>query len=235
MERVSVGDRRSDRCAAGDTESLIQRIRARRRARKSRAQRGRALPVAGCPRPRPVRRLALDFPTGDRTILRLDPAGAASGAIPIPSRSYCMRTSNSPWRSPCWRSAPRPRVAQERHAEEDQGQRHDHHRPPRRVDPVLVLRRQAAARRLRDGPVREDRRRGEDRAEDAEARGQVLSSVTSANRIPLMANGTIDLECGSTTNNLERQKQVCVHDHALRHRQPLRREEVVEHQDARPT
>src|ERR1051325_10012143 len=32
--------------------------------------------------------------------------------------------------------------------------------------------------------------------------------VTSANRIPLIANGTIDLECGSTTNNLERQKQV---------------------------
>lgn len=32
--------------------------------------------------------------------------------------------------------------------------------------------------------------------------------VTSANRIPLMANGTIDVECGSTTNNLERQKQV---------------------------
>src|SRR5512132_2351178 len=32
--------------------------------------------------------------------------------------------------------------------------------------------------------------------------------VTSPNRIPLMANGTVDLECGSTTNNLERQKQV---------------------------
>jgi glutamate/aspartate transport system substrate-binding protein len=32
--------------------------------------------------------------------------------------------------------------------------------------------------------------------------------VTSATRIPLMANGTIDLECGSTTNNLERQNQV---------------------------
>ena len=32
--------------------------------------------------------------------------------------------------------------------------------------------------------------------------------VTSANRIPLMANGTIDLECGSTTNNAERQQQV---------------------------
>jgi glutamate/aspartate transport system substrate-binding protein len=35
----------------------------------------------------------------------------------------------------------------------------------------------------------------------------VMNPVTSANRIPLMANGTIDLECGSTTNNLERQKQ----------------------------
>src|SRR5574338_1653957 len=34
--------------------------------------------------------------------------------------------------------------------------------------------------------------------------------VTSANRIPLMANGTIDLECGSTTNNFEREKQVSV-------------------------
>ena len=35
-----------------------------------------------------------------------------------------------------------------------------------------------------------------------------MSPVTSATRIPLMANGTIDLECGSTTNNADRQKQV---------------------------
>jgi glutamate/aspartate transport system substrate-binding protein len=35
-----------------------------------------------------------------------------------------------------------------------------------------------------------------------------LNPVTSATRIPLMANSTIDLECGSTTNNLDRQKQV---------------------------
>jgi glutamate/aspartate transport system substrate-binding protein len=35
-----------------------------------------------------------------------------------------------------------------------------------------------------------------------------LNPVTSATRIPLLANGTIDLECGSTTNNLERQKLV---------------------------
>jgi glutamate/aspartate transport system substrate-binding protein len=32
--------------------------------------------------------------------------------------------------------------------------------------------------------------------------------VTSANRIPLLANGTVDIECGSTTKNAERQQQV---------------------------
>ncbi|HEY6097331.1 MAG TPA: transporter substrate-binding domain-containing protein [Candidatus Deferrimicrobium sp.] len=32
--------------------------------------------------------------------------------------------------------------------------------------------------------------------------------VTSQNRIPLVSNGTVDLECGSTTNNEARQKQV---------------------------
>jgi glutamate/aspartate transport system substrate-binding protein len=33
-------------------------------------------------------------------------------------------------------------------------------------------------------------------------------AVTSANRIPLLVNGTIDIECGSTTNNSDRAKQV---------------------------
>ena len=33
-------------------------------------------------------------------------------------------------------------------------------------------------------------------------------AVTSQNRIPLVQNGTVDLECGSTTNNVERAKQV---------------------------
>lgn len=33
-------------------------------------------------------------------------------------------------------------------------------------------------------------------------------NITSQNRIPLLMNGTIDLECGTTTNNLEREKQV---------------------------
>jgi glutamate/aspartate transport system substrate-binding protein len=35
-----------------------------------------------------------------------------------------------------------------------------------------------------------------------------LNPVTSSTRIPLIANGTVDLECGSTTNNIDRQKQV---------------------------
>ena len=32
--------------------------------------------------------------------------------------------------------------------------------------------------------------------------------VTSQNRVPLVQNGTVDIECGSTTNNLTRQKDV---------------------------
>ena len=38
--------------------------------------------------------------------------------------------------------------------------------------------------------------------------------MTSANRIPLLVNGTIDLECGSTTNNSARAKEV---DFAINH------------------
>jgi glutamate/aspartate transport system substrate-binding protein len=36
--------------------------------------------------------------------------------------------------------------------------------------------------------------------------------ITSQNRIPLLQNGTYDFECGSTTNNLERQKQAAFSD-----------------------
>lgn len=39
-------------------------------------------------------------------------------------------------------------------------------------------------------------------------------AVTSQNRIPLLVNGTIDLECGSTTNNTTRAKDV---DFAINH------------------
>jgi glutamate/aspartate transport system substrate-binding protein len=39
-----------------------------------------------------------------------------------------------------------------------------------------------------------------------------LTPVTSQNRIPLIQNGTIDIESGSTTNNLERQQQVAFSD-----------------------
>ena len=35
-----------------------------------------------------------------------------------------------------------------------------------------------------------------------------FQSVTSQNRIPLVQNGTVDIECGSTTNNATRQKDV---------------------------
>ncbi len=39
-----------------------------------------------------------------------------------------------------------------------------------------------------------------------------LQPVTSQNRIPLVVNGTVDLECGSTTNNEARAKQVAFVD-----------------------
>lgn len=35
-----------------------------------------------------------------------------------------------------------------------------------------------------------------------------MQPVTSANRIPLLQNGTVDMECGSTTNSVARQEQV---------------------------
>lgn len=39
-----------------------------------------------------------------------------------------------------------------------------------------------------------------------------MNPVTSANRIPLVANGTVQIECGSTVNNVERQAQVAFSD-----------------------
>jgi len=39
-----------------------------------------------------------------------------------------------------------------------------------------------------------------------------LTPVTSQNRISLVQNGTVDIACGSATNNLERQKQVAFSD-----------------------
>ena len=45
--------------------------------------------------------------------------------------------------------------------------------------------------------------------------------ITSQNRIPLLQNGTYDFECGSTTNNLERQKQAAFSDTIFRGRHPL--------------
>jgi glutamate/aspartate transport system substrate-binding protein len=35
-----------------------------------------------------------------------------------------------------------------------------------------------------------------------------LRPVTAATRIPMIANGTVDIECGATTNKVERQQQV---------------------------
>ena len=48
-----------------------------------------------------------------------------------------------------------------------------------------------------------------------------------------MANGTVDLECGSTTNNLDRLKQVSFTITHFVTAEPLRVEEDVEPEDGR--
>ncbi len=54
--------------------------------------------------------------------------------------------------------------------------------------------------------------------------------VTSQNRIPLVVNGTVDLECGSTTNDLNRQKDAGFRQHHLRGASAHRREGQLWHQ-----
>ena len=75
------------------------------------------------------------------------------------------------------------------------------------VDPVLLSRRQPAAVGYAMDICHKivDAVKKELKLDKLEVK---LNPVTSSTRIPLMANGTIDLECGSTTNNAERQKQV---------------------------
>ena len=109
----------------------------------------------------------------------------------------------------CWLSlVPGQGAEPRRDPAEDQGQRHHLARPPRVVDPVLLLRRQAAGGRLLARAHAEGGRRRQEGARTCRSWQVKLTPVTSQNRIPLVQNGTIDLECGSTTNNLERQKQV---------------------------
>ena len=93
-------------------------------------------------------------------------------------------------------------------ARQDQAERHHDARLPRVVDPVLVPRRQGPADRLR---LSRSARRSPTTSRRATGRSDLkkqYQAVTSANRIPLLQNGTIDIECGSTTNNSERAKQV---------------------------
>jgi hypothetical protein len=108
-------------------------------------------------------------------------------------------------RGPGLRALPGARPRPGRHPRQDQEDRHDHRRPPRCVDPFSYY---------------DDKQQPVGYAMDICAaiveavKKQVpnlkvnYQLVTSANRIPLMANGTIDMECGSTTNNNERQQQV---------------------------
>src|ERR1700730_7098700 len=62
-----------------------------------------------------------------------------------------------------------------------------------------------------------------------------FNPVTSSTRIPLLANGTLALKRGPTTNNAERERQVAFTNTHYLTRDPFRLEEVEPHQlDRRP-
>src|SRR6266480_3604720 len=60
-------------------------------------------------------------------------------------------------------------------AQENQGNRRDHHRLPRLVDPVFLSRRQPEADRICDRYLLQDRGRGEEGAQARQARGRIQS------------------------------------------------------------
>ena len=102
--------------------------------------------------------------------------------------------------------APTPGRA-DRHAGQGARQRNHHPRPPRIVDPVLLPVGARRADRLFDRSVQAGRR-GDRRGSVGREIAIRWLPVTPESRIPAVTSGQVDLECGSTTNNLERQKLV---------------------------
>ena len=109
--------------------------------------------------------------------------------------------------SPRSRGPPPRRANADRHPQEDPGQQQAGARRAGYRASVQLPRPEPEGRGLRGRHLPEDRRGGEARAEDAGPR-VAMEFVNSSSRIPLITNGTIDLECGTTTNNADRKKQV---------------------------
>ena len=127
------------------------------------------------------------------------------------------------WPSPLCRTGRRAGI--DRDAEEHQGERRHHARLPRIVDPIFLSRRRPeAGRRPMDICYKiVDAVKKELKLDKLEVK---LNPVSWLARISLMANGTIDLECGSTTNNTDRLKQVAItNTHFLLDRHPVRFQE----------
>jgi glutamate/aspartate transport system substrate-binding protein len=98
----------------------------------------------------------------------------------------------------------------DRHAEEDQGHGRDRAGPPRIVDSVLYYDHNQQV----VGYSRDFQMKVVDAVKKLKLPNLQVKNipVTSQNRIPLVQNGTVDIECGSTTNNLERQQQAAFSD-----------------------
>ena len=149
---------------------------------------------------------------GDEASARLVPLSPNLTVITLESRTRrnTMTRINTYHAGACGHARPRRacRRAGQRHAEENQGQRTASPSAiatPRSRSPTTTTSSSRSATRWICALRIVDAIKTELKMPKLDVKYQL---VTSANRIPLMANGTIDLECGSTTNNVARQKEV---------------------------
>jgi glutamate/aspartate transport system substrate-binding protein len=91
-------------------------------------------------------------------------------------------------------------------AQEDSGTRCDRHRLSRRLGAIFLYRSEPEADRLFSRSLSKDRRRVKDELKKPDIKINYVP-VAPQTRFALLANGTIDLECGSTTNTFSRQSQ----------------------------
>src|SRR5258708_29122791 len=92
-------------------------------------------------------------------------------------------------------------------AAEDQACRHDHDRQPRLFGAVFLSRRSSEADRVFTRALQSRGRQGKEQTRSARSQGS-LPGRQFVEPDPLVKNGTVDIECGSTANTIARQQEV---------------------------
>ena len=145
--------------------------------------------------------------TTDRTTILVAAVGDGHAGAGRAGAGQGQRGAKGAARRCAGRGAGAP-AGEDRHAEAHPRNRRADDRRPRNERPVLVHRRAEAAAGLLGGPVPARRRRRSRPSSSCPASTCKFVPVSSSNRIPALLEGKIDLECGSTTNTRDRQKQV---------------------------